>query len=151
MLNQYRDVFRCLKKHDVRYVIIGGVAAVLHGVPRITFDLDILIEATEDNASRLLSALSEAGLGTASLTTTERLLENEITIFKDRLRIDVKTRTPGIDFEQSWTQRESMQHQDQPFHVVCVQDLIAAKQACGREVDLSDVGVLRELHEGDNE
>lgn len=149
MLNQYRDVFRCLKKHDVRYVVIGGVAAVLHGVPRVTFDLDLLIEATEINASRLLSALSEAGLGTASLTTTERLLENEITVFKDRLRIDVQTRTPGIDFEPAWAQRESMQHQDQPFDVVCVKDLIAAKQACGREVDLSDVEVLRELQRGD--
>lgn len=149
MLNQYRDVFRCLKKHDVRYVVIGGVAAVLHGVPRVTFDLDLLIEATEDNASQLLNALSEAGLGTASLTTTERLLENEITIFKDRLRIDVQTRTPGIQFEQAWAQRESMQHNDQPFHVVCVADLIASKQACGREVDLSDVAVLRELQKDD--
>ena len=64
MLNQYRDVFRCLKKHDVRYVVIGGIAAVLHGVPRVTFDLDLLIEATVDNAARLLAALGEANLGT---------------------------------------------------------------------------------------
>lgn len=147
MLNQYRDVFRCLKKHDVRYVVIGGIAAVLHGVPRVTFDLDLLIEATEDNAARLLAALGEASLGTASLTTTERLLNNEITIFKDRLRIDVQTRTPGIEFEQAWTQRETMQHSDQGFYVVCVEDLIASKTACGREVDLSDVAVLRELQD----
>jgi hypothetical protein len=148
MLNQYRDVFRCLRKHDVRYVVIGGIAAVLHGVPRVTFDLDLLIQATEDNASRLLKALREAGLGTASLTTTERLLENEITIFKDRLRIDVQTRTPGLEFDLAWEQRESMQHQDEEFHVVCVSDLIASKVACGREVDLSDVAVLRDLNSG---
>lgn len=145
MLNQYRDVFRCLRKHDVRYVVIGGIAAVLHGVPRVTFNLDLLIEATEDNAARLLAALGEANLGTASLTTTERLLNNEITIFKDRLRIDVQTRTPGIEFEQAWVQRETMRHSDQGFYVVCVEDLIASKSACGREFDPSDVAVLREL------
>ena len=36
--------------YEVRYVVIGGIAAVLYGVPRATFDLDILIEATPENA-----------------------------------------------------------------------------------------------------
>jgi hypothetical protein len=40
-------------------------------VPRVTFDLDILIEATPENAKCLLEALLDAGLGTASLTTVE--------------------------------------------------------------------------------
>lgn len=151
MLNQYRDVFRCLSKHDVRYVVIGGIAAVLHGVPRVTFDLDLLIEATEENAVRLLAALSEARLGTASLTSPERVLENEITIFKDRIRIDVQTETPGLEFDQAWSQSISMQHQGVDFFVVCVDDLVAAKEASGREVDLSDVSVLRSLADSDDE
>ena len=50
MLNQLRDVFVSFQKYEVKYVVIGGIAAVLHGVPRATFDLDILIEATPDNA-----------------------------------------------------------------------------------------------------
>jgi hypothetical protein len=48
MLNRLRDVFASFQKHQVRYVVIGGIAAVLHGVPRATFDLDILIEATPE-------------------------------------------------------------------------------------------------------
>ena len=52
MLNRLTDVLRSLKEHDVQYVVIGGIAAVLHGVPRATFDLDILIESTPDNAQR---------------------------------------------------------------------------------------------------
>ena len=43
MLNRLKDVFKSFQNHDVKYVIIGGIAAVLHGVPRATFDLDILI------------------------------------------------------------------------------------------------------------
>ena len=69
MLNRLQDVFRSFQQHDVKYVVIGGIASVLHGVPRATFDLDILIEATPENAERLLNALLDAGLGTASLTS----------------------------------------------------------------------------------
>lgn len=72
MLNQLKDVFLCFQKHEVRYLVIGGIAAVLYGVPRATFDLDILIEATPDNSSRLLDALVEARLGTAELTDHPR-------------------------------------------------------------------------------
>jgi len=46
MLNQLRGVYSSLHKHQVKYVTIGGIAAILYGVPRATFDLDILIEAT---------------------------------------------------------------------------------------------------------
>ena len=43
MLNQLQGVFSSFHDHDVRYVIIGGIAAILYSVPRATFDLDILI------------------------------------------------------------------------------------------------------------
>ena len=61
MLNRLQDVFKCLKKHNVKYLVIGGIAAILYGVPRATFDLDILIEATSKNAQNLLEAFLEAG------------------------------------------------------------------------------------------
>ncbi len=38
MLNRLRGVFSSLEKHEVRYLVIGGIAAVLYGVPRATFD-----------------------------------------------------------------------------------------------------------------
>ena len=98
MLARLPDVFRCLHARDVRYVVIGGVAAIVHGVPRTTFDVDLLIEASEENASRLLPALSDAGIGSAALTNPKDLLAYEITIFRDVVRIDVQTRTPGVDF-----------------------------------------------------
>jgi uncharacterized nucleotidyltransferase DUF6036 len=142
VLNRLKDVFRCFQKDDVRYVVIGGIASVLHGVPRATFDLDILIEATPENAQRLLGALLEAGLGTASLTTPEGVLDNEITIFKDWVRIDVQTSTPGLDFVEAWANRETMSYQDQAFFVLCKQDLIRSKRAAGRDVDLEDVRLL---------
>lgn len=142
MLNQLKGVFSFLQKHKVKYVVIGGIAAVLHGVPRATFDLDILIEATPDNAEKLLKSLLEAGLSTASLITAEELLAHEITIFKDIVRVDVQTSTPGIIFEDAWKNREDMEYQGQIFFVLSKNDLIASKRAAGREVDLEDVRLL---------
>lgn len=142
MLNQLKGAFSSLQKHKVKYVVIGGIASVLHGVPRATFDLDILIEAMPANAEKLLEALIEAGLGTAALITAEKLLAHEITIFKDHVRVDVQTYTPGVEFEEAWEKRETMDYQGQEFYVLSKEDLIASKRAAGREVDLEDVRLL---------
>ena len=79
MLDQLQNVFASFQKNDVKYLVIGGIAAVLYGVPRATFDLDVLIEPTRDNAERLLCAMIEAGLGTASLTNAEKDHEVAVT------------------------------------------------------------------------
>jgi len=139
-----------LQRHDVRYVVIGGIAAVLHGVPRATFDLDILIKATRDNAQRLLDALEEAGLGTALMTTPESVTEQEITVFLDRVRIDVQTATPGLDFDAAWDRRDEVFYEGQAMQVVALKDLIASKSKSGRPVDLEDVRILRSLCEPDD-
>jgi hypothetical protein len=123
--------------------VIRGIAAVLYGVPRATFDLDILIEATPENAQHLLDAPLDAGMGTASLTNVDEILSNEITIFKDRVRIDVQTSTPGLRFQDAWSRRNTMEYQGQSFYVASREDLISSKEAAGRDVDLDDVRLLQ--------
>ena len=142
MLNRLGEVFASFHKHQVKYLVIGGIAAVLHGVPRATFDLDILIEASDDNAQRLLEAMIEARLGTATLIDAQELLSKEITIFQDRVQIDVQTKTLGIEFETAWQHKETMTYQNRAFYVLSREDLIASKRAAGRTVDLEDVRLL---------
>lgn len=142
MLNRLLDVFKSFQQHEVKYVIIGGIASVLHGVPRATFDLDILIEASTGNAERLLAALTDAGFGTAALTDAQDVMAHEITVFNDRVRIDVQTWTPGLSFQDAWCRRKTMTYQGQDFFIVSREDLIASKRATGRKVDLDDVRLL---------
>jgi hypothetical protein len=142
VLNRLQDIFKSFQRHDVRYVVIGGVASVLYGVPRVTFDLDILIEASDDNATRLLAALAEAGFGTATLTNPQDVVSHEITIFKDKVRIDVQTYTPGITFDDAWLKRKTINYQGQDFFILSKADLIASKRASKRTVDLEDVRLL---------
>ena len=149
MLNRLQDVFKSFQQHEVRYIVIGGVASVLYGVPRVTFDLDILIEATTENAERLLIALVEAGFGTATLTNAEDVVAHEITVFNDRVRIDVQTSTPGVSFEDAWLRRKTITYQGQDFYILSKEDLIASKRASGRQVDIEDVRLL-ELPDQEN-
>lgn len=55
----FREILEVLNKHRVEYIIVGGVAAVIHGAPITTFDLDALVRVHRDNADRLLQALSD--------------------------------------------------------------------------------------------
>ncbi|MBK6799665.1 MAG: hypothetical protein IPG76_23570 [Acidobacteria bacterium] len=147
MINRLHDVFASFQKHKVKYVVIGGIAAVLHGVPRATFDLDILIEASRDNVNHLLNALLEADLGSAALITIDELLANEITVFKDRVRIDVQTSTPGLKFEDAWKNCLTMNYLGQEFYVASKADLISSKLSAGRPIDLEDVKMLTIDHD----
>ena len=142
MLNRLTGVFSAFQENDVRYLVVGGIAAVLYGVPRATFDLDIFIDATAENASSLLQALTSQAFGTASMTTAEDLAAHEITIFNDRVRIDVLTKLHGVPFADAWERRVTMDYQGQAFYVAARQDLIASKMAAGRPVDLEDVRLL---------
>lgn len=143
MLNRLKDVFGSFQRHELRYLVIGGIASVIYGVPRATFDLDILIDATPENAQNLIEALLDAGFGTDSLTNAEEILSHEITIFKDRVRIDVQTLTPGLNFQKAWKHRKVMTYQGQIFYVVSLEDLLSSKMAAGRDIDLEDVRLLK--------
>ena len=145
MLNRLKDVFKSFQEHDVHYVVIGGIASVLYGVPRATFDMDILIEPTVENAQKLLTALENAGFGTASITNAQDIVAHEITIFNDRMRIDVQTRTPGVSFRDAWLHKKTITYQEQDFFILSREDLINTKRASGRDVDLKDVDMLEQI------
>jgi len=52
-----REILRVLEEHQVRYVLIGGLAATLHGSPHLTQDVDITPERSRENLARLSDAL----------------------------------------------------------------------------------------------
>jgi hypothetical protein len=76
------------------------------------------------------------------MTSAREIVDTEVTIFTDRIRLDVQTSTPGIDFEDAWRQRKTMMYEGQRFEVVSFSDLIKSNTAAGRDVDLEDVRLL---------
>jgi hypothetical protein len=67
---------------------------------------------------------------------------HEITIFKDRVRIDVQTSMPGLSFQDAWAHRNTLEYHGQSFYIASREDLISSKKAVGRSVDLEDVRLL---------
>lgn len=139
------NIYRCLNKHKVRYLLIGGMAAILYGSPRLTKDTDIFIESTLENCQRLIKALKEVHFGTAGLTTAQEILKNEVSIFKDYTRLDVLTKVKGIDFQEAWAKRVVKRIEGVRLSLVSLGDLIAAKKAAARTIDKEDVRTLEKV------
>src|SRR5436190_15523409 len=55
----YTLLFGKLQEYDIRYVVCGGLAVNLHGIPRMTADVDIILDMTEENLSKFEKCASE--------------------------------------------------------------------------------------------
>lgn len=141
------EEFLCeLNAADVRYLIIGGYALAVHARPRATQDLDILFERSEQNANRLLQALSRFFGGmtidqtAADLVRTDTILQ----IGNPPLRIDLFTDIPGIEiFQAAWEAGLVGAFGTVPTRYIGRDDFIRAKQASGRPQDLADLEALK--------
>jgi hypothetical protein len=58
----FESIFEELNNEGVRYVVVGGLAAVLHGHARLTVDVDLIVDLTPEEAARTVSALVSMGL-----------------------------------------------------------------------------------------
>ncbi len=56
-LAEFLQIIDALNRHGVDYMVVGGFAVFLHGVPRFTADLDVFVRPDEENAGRLRTAL----------------------------------------------------------------------------------------------
>ena len=68
MNDDFLDLLTALSDADARFLVVGGYAVAMHGRPRATKDLDIWVEASEDNAGRVMSALRSFGAPLGDLT-----------------------------------------------------------------------------------
>jgi len=51
----YEDIFTKLNERKVNYLVVGGIALVLHGVVRLTADLDLIVKLQSDNLAKFIS------------------------------------------------------------------------------------------------
>jgi hypothetical protein len=137
-------VCEALNRSKARYLVIGGVACVLHGYLRATTDVDILIERTPANAERVLEALSTIGYGFAREWTPGELLKRPITVIGDDPAVDVFTVAWKVKYEQA-AKRSSVADVDSvAIPLISIDDLIETKRT-GRALDAADIEALEEI------
>ncbi|MDR7420722.1 MAG: hypothetical protein QN178_17640 [Armatimonadota bacterium] len=148
MLNRdFRDLFAAFNDAGVKYLVVGAHAVAFYSEPRFTRDLDVWVEATPENARRVMEALTVfgaplEGVGPGDFATAGVTLQIGVA----PNRIDVTTSIDGVSFEQAWPGRVTSQYGDQTIFVIARRDLVANKRAAGRPQDLLDLAAL-ERHE----
>lgn len=149
------DILSTLKRHDVRYVVIGGVAAILQGSPLLTQDIDICYEHSPENSENLAAALIEL---------EAKLRGVEAKTFRNRGSFTFTTRAGPLDcmgepagtkgYEDLIHSAVTMELEGYKVLVASVDDLIRMKKAAGRPKDLmmaEELGALREVIENKEE
>ena len=133
-----------LNRAKARYLVIGGIACILHGYARATDDIDILIERTEENADRVLKALATLGYGFARAWTATEILKRQITVVGDDPRVDIFTVAWSIKYEQAASRSDTVNVAGVRIPLIGIDDLIATKRT-GRLQDAADIEVLEEI------
>ena len=142
----FKEFIALLNKNNVRYLITGGFAYSFYAEPRFTRDIDILIDSTEANAERVLSAIREFGFTDIDLSSPDFLESGQvIQLGIAPLRIDLLTSIKGIIFPEAWKKRATGQYGDIQVFFISKEDLIKSKRASGRKQDLVDAEKLEKI------
>jgi hypothetical protein len=142
----FLDLLTALNAAESRFLVVGGYALGVHGRPRATKDLDLWIEASADNARRVMQALRDFGVPLGDLA--EKDLETPGTGFKmgePPSRVDILTRIDGVRFEDAWPRRLQTSLGPVRCGVIGWADLLVNERAAGRPQDLADVAALEKL------
>lgn len=135
-----------LKRHGVRFLLVGAHALAAHGRPRATQDLDVLVAPTAANARKVSAALAEFGFTKLAADWKWFTKPYRVTMLgRIPFRIDVLTSISGVSFTAAWRNRITMTTEIGEIAVLGLADLRANKRAAGRPKDLLDLALLDEL------
>jgi len=97
--NDFADFLRLLNERSVRYIVVGGYAVAYHGYPRYTGDLDVFVEASSENADRLVEVYGEFGFDRSALKPAMFIVpDNVVRIGHEPVRLEVLTSITGVAF-----------------------------------------------------
>lgn len=146
----FLDIFVLLRKHGVRFLIVGAEAVIYHGYARLTGDIDLFYEPSLKNRRALFAALREfwsgevPGIGSAQDLARKGMI---IQFGYPPNRIDLLNAISGVTFNEAWKGRisENLQVRGQTIAVcyIGLAALIKNKKAVGRPKDLEDLKYLR--------
>ena len=138
------QVCAALNEESARYLVIGGIACILHGYVRATTDVDILVERSAENIRRVLDALSAVGYGFAKEFTVEDILAKPITIIGDDPAVDIFQVAWSVKYDQAVDRSSVVEVDGVRIPLIGLDDLIATKRT-GRPLDTADVEALEEI------
>ncbi|MDP3537160.1 MAG: nucleotidyl transferase AbiEii/AbiGii toxin family protein [Azonexus sp.] len=159
----YLDLFQALHAHQVRYLLVGGLAMNLHGVPRMTMDVDLVLAMDEANLDHFIDCAKSLGLVPLAPVPLSALkdpaqrkdwfeqkhmlafgLQN--TNARVPVMVDILI-APQVDIQQAFERSLSRDLNGLPIALACIEDMIALKTNTGRAQDESDIEHLERIRE----
>lgn len=156
----YEDVFRELDRDGVRYVVVGGVAMVLHGVVRLTVDLDLMVHLERGNLGRFVTGMERLGYRPRVPVAASDFVEPDnrarwrsekgMTVFSffhpaDHGKlVDVFVDEP-IPFQEVDAEKTVVEAEGVRIPVASIRHLKRLKSQAGRPQDLADIASLEAL------
>ncbi len=120
MNSDFKDLLHLFAKHEVRYLVVGGYAAMHYSQPRFTKDLDLWLEPTPANAQHVMRA---------------------------PVLLDFLTSLPEMRFPDCWGARLVDESEGLPIHYLSKAALMKAKKLAGRPQDIADLDDIRRTDE----
>lgn len=156
----YLDLFSCLNKFHVRYAVVGGLAMNLHGVPRMTMDIDLVLLMDDENLERFIGVAEELKLNPGVPVNLNDLRDPVMRArwSKEKNMVAFPLRTPRagdptvdiliqvpIDVREIVERSDAREIGGINVAIASVDDLVRMKEASGRAQDLADIEHLRRL------
>jgi len=162
----YIPIFKLLNKEEVKYVVVGGIATILHGYVRATADIDLVVDLQADEATKVIDALTQAGfipkipveaLEFVDKTKRKQWIEAKgMQVFsmynpaQPALTIDLFVEYP-IPFDELWLRSVVMDLGETTVRVCSIDDLMMMKRDAGRHKDLADIEQLTKIKDYEKE
>ena len=159
---EYIQLFQKLYEAKIRYLICGGLAVNIYGIPRMTADIDIILDFTDDNLDTfetVIKQLKYQSMIPLSIKTFVTKKERQKAIdekkiipysyfnsFSNYMNLDVLMDVP-LNFDNLWASKEERSINNITVNIVSIEHLIALKQYANRKQDLNDIILLSKLSE----
>ncbi len=160
MPTDFLSVLDELRNKNIRYVLVGGLAVLLHGIDRLTAVIDLVVDLAPEQASRAVDALLGLGYRTQAPVDARQFADEAV---RERWRKDSgmrvlsfwdpQHRRPTVDLFADYPMEFELLFRDSlllplamtSVRVASIAHLIAIKRAAGRPKDLDDAARLAEL------
>lgn len=139
------ELLECFNASRVRAIIVGAYALAFHGAPRMTGDLDLVVQPVAENAERVIEALTAFGFGSLGLSAKDfQQPEVVVQLGVPPLRVDLLTGISGVTWDEAWGGRVPAEFGGVPVAFLGLAELRRNKRAAGRQKDLADLEALGE-------
>lgn len=144
---------RLLRKfilHEVDFILIGGHAAVYHGVRRTTSDIDILVRPTLENGKKILDAFKDLQLEVFDIEPADFEKDQVFTFGLEPDAVDILTFSKGVPIDEAFKNAVQVKLDNLRIRIIDIRDLIKNKENLNRPsekglVDQQDILALKRI------